>query len=147
MSFSKKASIWNRVHFCNLFQRKKRVLARLKAIQESLATSLNTYLVNLEKKLRVEFSEVAKLEEEFWVMKSRILWLVEGDRNTAFYQTVALVCIRRNCILCKKDMLRNWINGDREIVEFIRGGFSDLFTLSHSSLPLAEWNRLAGTPT
>ena len=72
ISFSKKAIIWNRVHFGNLFQRKKRVLARLKGIQESLAISPNTYLINLEKMLRSEFSEGAKLEEEFWAIKSLI---------------------------------------------------------------------------
>lgn len=123
-----------------MFQRKKRVLARLKDIQESLAASLNTYLVNLEKKLRVEFSKVAKLEEEFWAMKSQILWLVEGDRITTFYHTTALVRKRRNRILCMKDRMGNWINGDREIAEFVREGFLDLFTSSLSNSPLAEWN-------
>ena len=73
MSFSEKASNWNKVHFGNLFQRKKSVLARLKGIQESLTTSPNIYLVNLEKKLRVEFLELVKLKEEFWATKSRIL--------------------------------------------------------------------------
>lgn len=73
MSFSEKASIWNRSHFGNLFQIKKRVLVRLKGIQESLAASLSTHLINLEKTLRSEFEEVAKLEEEFWAMKSQIL--------------------------------------------------------------------------
>ena len=140
MSFSQKASNWNKFHFGNLFQRKKRVLARLKGIQESLATSSNIYLVNLEKKLRVEFLELVKLEEEFWAMKSRILQLVEGDKNTTFYHTVALVCRRRNHNLCIKDRMGNWINGDREIAEFIKGGFLNLFTSSLSSQPLAEWN-------
>lgn len=123
-----------------MFQRKKRVLARLKDIQESLAASLNTFLVNLEKKLRAEFSKVAKLEEEFWAMKSQILWLVEGDRITTFYHTTALVHKRRNRILCMKDRMGNWINGDREIAEFIREGFLDLFTSSLSNSPLAKWN-------
>ena len=63
MSFSEKARIWNRSHFGNLFQRKNRVLARLKGIQVSLAASPNTHLINLEKMLRSEFAKVAKLEE------------------------------------------------------------------------------------
>ncbi|KAK7841089.1 hypothetical protein CFP56_015784 [Quercus suber] len=127
-SFSEKARIWNRSHFGNLFQRKNRVLARLKGIQESLTASPSTHLINLEKMLRGEFAEVAKLEEEFWAMKSRILWLVEKDRNTSFYHIAALVRRRRNRIVCLKDRMGNWINGDREISEFIREDFSDLFT-------------------
>ncbi|KAK7855137.1 hypothetical protein CFP56_029376 [Quercus suber] len=51
----------------------------------------------------MEYAEVAKLEEEFWALKARILWLVEGDRNTSFYYTSALVCRRFNHILCMKD--------------------------------------------
>ena len=130
-----------------MFQRKKRVLARLKGIQESLPTSSYTYLINLEKKLRVEFSELAKLEEEFWVMKSRILWPLEGDKHTTFYHTTTLVRRRRNHILGMKDRMGNWINGDKEIAEFIRGGFLNLFISSLSNSPLAEWNPPTGTPT
>lgn len=141
MSFSEKARVWNKMHFGNLFQRKKRALARLKGIQESLAASPSTHLINLEKMLRSEFTEVAKLEEEFWVMKSQVLWLVEGDRNTSFYHTAALVCRRRNHILCMKDMMRNWINGEREISEF-REGFSDLITTGLTTSFLAEWSPL-----
>ena len=115
---------------------------RLKGIQESLPTNPNNYLINLEKNLRVEFSKVVKLEGEFLVMKSWILWLVEGDSNASFYHTSTLVCRRRNQISYVKDRMRNRINGDREIADFIRGGFSDLFTSSHSSSLLTEWNPL-----
>ncbi|XP_030923186.1 uncharacterized protein LOC115950077 [Quercus lobata] len=139
-SFSKKANSWNRTHFGNLFQKKKRILARLKGIQESLAVCPNDHLINLEKMLRSDFAEVAKLEEEFWAMKSRILWLIEGDRNTSFYHTAALVRRRRNCILCMKDRMGNWINGDREISEFIREGFDALFTSGLTSSSLTKWN-------
>lgn len=69
-----------------------------------------TFLIKLEKNLRVEFEEVIKLEEDFWLMKARILWLVEGDRNTAFYHTSALIRRRRNRILCLKDRVGNWID-------------------------------------
>ena len=140
MSFAEKANIWNNTHFGNLFQRKKRVLARLKGIQESLADNPSTHLINLEKMLRNEFAEVAKLEEEFWVMKPWILWLVKGYRNTSFYHTVALVRRRINLILCMKDMMGNWINRDRDISEFIREGFSKLFTSGLTISSLAEWN-------
>lgn len=73
-------------------------------------------------------------------MKARILWLVKGDRNTSFYHTSALVRRKRNRILCMKDRVGNQLNGEREIVEFIRQGFLDLFTSGHISAPLAEWD-------
>ena len=73
-------------------------------------------------------------------MKARILRLVEGDRNTAFYHTSALVRRRRNRILCMKDRVGNWLHGDRELADFIRKGFMELFTSDLCSFSLADWN-------
>lgn len=130
-TFTNKARSWNNDHFDNLFHRKKRIQARLKDIQDSLSISPNGFLVELENKLRLEYTEVVKLEEEYWAMKVRILWLVEGDRNTSFYHTSAL---------CMKDRMGNWLNGEREIADFIRKGFLKLFTSNHLSVALADWD-------
>ncbi|KAK9984141.1 hypothetical protein SO802_033666 [Lithocarpus litseifolius] len=102
-TFVDKARIWNKNIFGDLFHRKKRVLARLRGIQAAMSVNPNNFLVDLERDLTAEYHEVTRQEEEFWAMKSRITWLVEGDRNTSFYHTLALVCIRRNRILCMKD--------------------------------------------
>ncbi|KAL4610263.1 hypothetical protein ACB092_08G038700 [Castanea dentata] len=50
-SFSEQATVWNRTHFGNLFQRKNRILAGLKGIQKSLTMNSNSFLINLEKKI------------------------------------------------------------------------------------------------
>ena len=102
----------------------------------------NAFLVDLERKLRFENAEVAKIEEEFWAMKARILWLVEADKNTSFYHTSALVRRKRNRIICMKDRMGNWLNGEIEIADFIRQGFLDLFTSQVK--PALSW--LYGTP-
>ena len=78
--------------FGNLFHRKKRILTKLRGAQIALSNNPNNFLSYLEQELRIELAEVSKLEEEFWAMKLRITWLVEGDRNTGFYHTFALVC-------------------------------------------------------
>ena len=106
--------------FGNLFHRKRRITARLKGIQEKLSIRPNNFLVELEKNLRVEYAKVIRMEEEFWAMKAWILWLVEGDQNTAFYHTSALVHRRRNRILCMKDRVGNWLSRDKEIADYIR---------------------------
>ncbi|XP_075670226.1 uncharacterized protein LOC142639994 [Castanea sativa] len=139
-SFTIKANSWNKNQFGNLFHRKKRILARLKGIQKNLSIRPNSFLVDLEGKLRLEYAEVAKLEEEYWVMKARILLLVEGDRNTSFYHTLALVRRRCNRILCMKDMMGNWLNGEREIADSIKRGFSKLFTSGQVSSSLTNCN-------
>ena len=138
--FSSKARNWNRNHFGNLFHRKRRILARLKGIQVSMSLRPNAFLVDLERKLRFEYAEVAKIKEEFWAMKAQILLLVEGDRNTSFYHTSALVCRKRNRIICMKDRMGNWLNGEIEIADFIRQGFLDLITSGQASSFLAVWD-------
>uniref|UniRef100_A0A2N9HM73 RNase H type-1 domain-containing protein n=1 Tax=Fagus sylvatica TaxID=28930 RepID=A0A2N9HM73_FAGSY len=59
--------------FGNIFQRKKRVLARISGAQKALANQPSSSLVRLEKSLREEFNSILNLEEDFWALKSRRL--------------------------------------------------------------------------
>jgi len=125
--------------FGNIFHRKKRICARLKGIQTALGNNPNNFLIELEKSLLSELSTINTLEAEFWSMKSRISWVVEGDRNTALFHNSTLIRRRRNRITSLKDRMGNWLNGETEIANFIRQGFLDLFTTSHCNSPLKEW--------
>ncbi|XP_030930737.1 uncharacterized protein LOC115956530 [Quercus lobata] len=49
--FTTKAAEWNRVHFGNIFAKKRRVLARLGGIQRVMADRPSSFLINLEKQL------------------------------------------------------------------------------------------------
>ena len=77
-------------------------------------------------------------------MKARISWVVEGDRNSSFFHTFALVRRRRNKIHALKDRMGNWLQGDREVAEHIRKEFMDLFSSSQVSAPFREWHLLFG---
>ena len=56
---------WNREVFGDIFQRKKRLEARLRGIQTRIAERPNSHLLNLESHLRKEYFEVLQYEEEF----------------------------------------------------------------------------------
>ena len=105
--FEAKAKDWNKKHFGNILHRKNKIRARLRDVQTTLANKPNEFLVNLDNTLRVEYLEVCKLEEDFWVMKACISRLVEGNRNTAFFHASALVRCRRNHISGMKDRMGN----------------------------------------
>ena len=126
--------------FGNLFHWKKCILARLRGVQIALSNNPNNFLVRLEQELRTELFEVLKLEEEYWAIKSRITWLVEGDRNITFYHTSTLVRQSRNRITYLKNHMGNWLNEERDIADFIRIGYSELFMSSHSSSLLFLWD-------
>ena len=100
----------------------------------------NALLVDLERKLRFEYAEVAKIKEEFWAIKARILWLVEGDRNTSFYHTSTLVHRKRNRIICMKDRMGSWLNGEIEII------LSSKFCWTFSPRVRSAFFWLYGTP-
>lgn len=72
----------------------------------------NNFLIDFEKSLLAELSTLADLEAEYWNMKSRITWVVVGDRNTTFFHNSALICRRRNRITSMKDSMGNWLTGD-----------------------------------
>ena len=119
--------IWIKEIFGNIFQRKARIEARLKGIQKALANNPSRFLIRLDKQLSEEYWEVNQQEEEFWSVKSRYNWLIQGDRNTPFFHTSTLIRRKRNKISCLKDRLGNIIHRMEEIVGLLRDGFSALF--------------------
>ena len=70
--FSRQASLWNKNHFGNIFQKKKRVLARLDGVQRALAIQPSASLVVLENQLMKELDVVLEQERDLWALKSRI---------------------------------------------------------------------------
>ena len=63
----------------------------------------SAFLVNLENELLIELDRVLRQEEELWALKSRVNWMIQGNRNTTFYHVSTLVRRKRNQILAIKD--------------------------------------------
>ena len=76
---------WNRIHFGNVFQRKTRLIARLRVTQVALARKPSAYLYSLESQLTQEYNMVLHQEYLYWRLKSRIMWLNYGDANTKYF--------------------------------------------------------------
>ena len=105
-------------------------MACLNGIQKAIAIYPLHSLLELEKELLKELNVLLNQEKEFWVQKSRISRLVEGDRNTAFHHMTTIVRRWRNRISCIKNGLGEWIQSEVGTMNFIRGGFEKLFTTS-----------------
>lgn len=75
----------NQQVFGNIFLRKKRIAARLRGIQKKFETKYNFFLANLQEHLLKEYIHVLKNELDFWRIKSRIIWLNDGDAGTKFF--------------------------------------------------------------
>ena len=137
--FTKDVQIWNKEVFGNIFHRKNKVEAKLRAIQIRIALNPNEQLLEFENKLRREYFNVLQQEEEFWSIKSRYNWLIQGDRNTKFFHTLALIRRKRNRIVSFQDNQEVWFYNEGEIATLIWNGFQELFTFSAFSVPTGSW--------
>ena len=131
--FTALVSAWNKLVFGNIFQRKKRVLARMSGVQGALASNPSDSLSRLEKSLREQYLNILNLEEDFWALKSRVGWVVDGDRNTKFFHTSTIARRRHNKIDRICNSVGDCITNSILISQHIQNGFSKLFTTSHVS--------------
>jgi hypothetical protein len=133
--FAALVSAWNKSKFGNIFHRKKHILARLNGVQCALTSRPSKSLYSIEKSLREDYFVILKLEEEFWALKSRVGWVVEGDRNTKFFNTSTIVRRRVNKIVRLRNSVGEWIIDNELIRLHIQQGFVDLFSTSHIHPP------------
>ena len=106
-------------------------MARIYGAQKALSNHPCTFLINLENQLHQELVAVLDQERDLWMLKSRINWMVQGDRNTSFNHVSALARRKRNHIASIKDEGGSWITEERGVMEHFRRGFISLYTTSH----------------
>lgn len=131
--------------------KKKNILARLNGIHRRLAIKPTTFLIDLEKHLQKDLENILNHEMDLWAMKSRINWLIQGERNTTFYHITTLDWRKRNRIDAIQNNSGKWIREERDIMSFIRQGFKELFmttkTLSHYiGCPPSRWHTFLSDP-
>ena len=136
--------MWNKDHFGNIFHKKKRLMARLYGVQKALANNPSPDLINLESHLQKDLEEVLDHERDLWLLKSRVNWMVQGDRNTSFYHVSTLARRKRNLIILVKNEGGMWIIEGREVMDYFRRGFMDLYTTSQVEVdwtphPVRQW--------
>jgi hypothetical protein len=72
--------------------------------------------------------EIALEQEEMhYMQRSRANWLLNGDRNTMFFQNFAKAHRKRNAITKLQDENGDWKEGNEEIGAHIKEYFSLLF--------------------
>uniref|UniRef100_A0A2N9H5A8 CCHC-type domain-containing protein n=1 Tax=Fagus sylvatica TaxID=28930 RepID=A0A2N9H5A8_FAGSY len=142
-TFASLVSVWNKREFGNIFKKKNRILARLNGIQCALVSNPSESLSRLEKTLREDYFKVLRLEEDFWALKSRVGWVVEGDRNTKFFHTSTLVRRRFKKIVRLRNSVGEWITNSDLIRLHIQQGFVERFSSTHghalNDLCLPAW--------
>lgn len=105
----------------------------MNGLQRVIAIRPSSYLLELENNLIQELDGILDQEHELWALKSRVIWMVQGDRDTASYHVSTLARRNRNQITAIKNSVREWLNNEEEVMDFIRRGFCDIYSTSHTS--------------
>jgi len=138
--FFERVKFWNLHVSGNVFYWEKFVLARLKASQKAFSIHPNNVLLNLEKNLMEEFNSILDQEQQLRALKSRVSYLLDGDKNTKFFHVFTLVRRHSNKILRIKINNDDWISDPSEIGGSILDYFAMLFHSYHiSSLEVVEF--------
>ena len=132
--FSKDATAWNRNHFGNIYQKKRRIMARIYGTQKVLSNNPSSSLINLKNQLQKELETILDQECDLWMLKSRLNWMIQGDRNTSFYHVSTLARRKRNHIAAIKDDRESWITEEMEVMEHFRKRFHTLYTTAQETV-------------
>ncbi|XP_048422575.1 uncharacterized protein LOC125469371 [Pyrus x bretschneideri] len=119
---------WNHNVFGCIFQKKRRLLARICGIQKALCICHVPYRFDLEKQLTNEYSTILEQEELFWLQKSRNTWLREGDKNTKFFHLSAVVRRRKNKLEGLNNSEGVWTDDKEALKSIVVNYFKDLFS-------------------
>ncbi|XP_019173302.1 PREDICTED: uncharacterized protein LOC109168902 [Ipomoea nil] len=132
---------WNKSTFGNIFHRKRRVLARLEGVQNSLTYNHRSDLIKLGKMLQKELEEILFQEELFWFQKSREDWISSGDRNTRYYHAASAARKSRSRITRIKNEQDVWLLDEDEVMSHICNYFTQLFIEDNQGPRQVFWSK------
>ncbi|PRQ56922.1 putative endonuclease/exonuclease/phosphatase [Rosa chinensis] len=128
MCLSSAISKWNREVFGHLFQKKRRILARIGGIQKACDKHENPFLLRLEAELIHDYENILNQQNLFWKQKSRDKWLQGGDRNTKFFHLTTLLRRRKNKIEGLFDSNGTWFTDSASMKNIVVDFFTNLFS-------------------
>lgn len=93
---------------------------------------------NLLKSSRSKLGYLYEVDEKYWVLRARIQWLREGDRNTRYFHVRASGCRKKNNIENLKDVHGTWHDDKNEICNIAWNYSNDLFKSTINSVDVPD---------
>ncbi|CAN1165449.1 Putative ribonuclease H protein At1g65750 [Linum perenne] len=107
---------WNKRVFGNINYRKNRLVEDLKRAEAWVLANPSDANRQQESSIRSNLEMVLSQEELLWVQKSRVNWIVEGDRNTRFFQLATIKHRSVNRITKLKDASGDWVDDPEQLL-------------------------------
>ncbi|XP_057999359.1 uncharacterized protein LOC110643786 [Hevea brasiliensis] len=106
----------------------RRLLARLRGVQEKLCSDMHQGLISLYRKLRIELEQLLDQEEMLWFQKSREKRITEGERNTAFFHASVAIKGNKKRVARLPDENGQWITDPDQIMHMALQFFTKLYS-------------------
>lgn len=121
--------MWNKVQFGNVYHRKKRLLSRIRGVENYLQNYPDSsFHLDLQETLQNELICTLDQEELLWRTKSRLEWCTKGERNTAFFHRTVQIRRHRSRILSLQNNVGEDISDPKALSDHIRNFYYNLFT-------------------
>ncbi|CAL1375682.1 unnamed protein product [Linum trigynum] len=133
---SPKLQHWNKAVFGIIYQRKKRLLARILGVQTRLASAFNQGLVKLQAKLEAELDLLPAQEQVIWYQRAKEKWVKLGEQNTSYFHQQATRRRRRNRILALRDDNGDWISEPVKLLDLVVNFYKILY--KHEDVPYED---------
>ncbi|KAK6131598.1 hypothetical protein DH2020_034612 [Rehmannia glutinosa] len=115
---------WEASHFGSITKQLDTERTRLAKIQAQPPTSIN---IVSAKELEKKITTLMQREETMWFQRSRVNWLRDGDKNTAFFHRVASGRKLRNSIDRIQDIDGYWKEEHNDIAGVFQRFYANLF--------------------
>ncbi|XP_042026496.1 uncharacterized protein LOC121773661 [Salvia splendens] len=129
--------VWNKVVFGNIFEKVREAGDRASLAQAEFERDPSPANRSIHNQRGAEYLLTLKMEEDFWKQKAAVRWIVEGERNTRYFQGRAKQRKIRARIHEVSDNSRQ-ITGDEELRSSTASFFKQLLT--SEDIPLHEPN-------
>ena len=110
-------------------------MARLLGAQRALANNPHNFLINLQDQLSEEYNEILQLEEDLWVMKSRVNWTIFGERNTSYFHLTTLARRSKSRITSILNDEGVWVHNVEQVQEVFTKSFIKLYQTNQTACP------------
>lgn len=129
-----------------LFKVKKNkleLLACMNGVQRCMHDRVgNVHLFWLESKLQKELSHINYQEELIRFQRSRVKWLMDGDRHTRYYHLKVVTRKRKNHIVMLQGDNGEWVENSDDVKMVVNGYFQNIFLKDNN---VASWFQMSHT--
>lgn len=122
--------LWSKAEFGGREKKVKELINELKSVKHNFEHYMSGGKI---KRLEKQIDNMLLDEEVYWKQRSRVDWLLEGDRNTKFFHAKATARKRKNKIEGVLDQNGNWSIEAEEIERRFCEHFAELFTTTNPS--------------